>query len=214
MATLRHPLVSLRIARRNFPAMLASSKTISNAVTAAGATFVTLTPSTTTVNNQIQALDLAQQAALTHGKGLAAARDLKADALMTSLESWRAGVQVLVDANPEQAQALAELAGMFIAGVGARSKPVLALELGTQSGVVEADANLTLLKKGRGKAKKTTINWRYNVNGAATYVSSSTPLASTVFSGLTPLTTLGVQVCITDADGTTEWSQAVTILVR
>src|SRR5580704_18325846 len=87
MATLRHPLVSLRIARRNFPAMLASSKTISNAVTAAGATFVTLTPSTTTVNSQIQALDLAQQAALTHGKGLAAARDLKADAVMTSLES-------------------------------------------------------------------------------------------------------------------------------
>jgi hypothetical protein len=207
MATLRHPQVTMRINRKKIPNLLARAKVINNAVTEAAATFTALTPAPSAVLLQIQQLDLAQQAVGTH--------DLKADALMTSLESWRSGVQILVDANPEQAFALAELAGMSIANVGVHAKPLLAVKLGQQSGAVVVEANLGILKQGRGKAKKRTLNWRYTTNGGTSYASAqSTPVASTVLTGLTPLTIVGVQVCITDSNGTSEWSQVVTLLVR
>src|SRR5580704_2116731 len=174
---------------------------------AAIATFVNANPSMPALLLLIQALDTAQQTVDAHGRGFAAARDLKADALISGLESERAVVQALVDANPEQAQALAELAGMSIANVSTHAKPVLALKVSEQSGTIEVAANLTLLKKGRGKAKKTTVNYRCTPDGGKTYMTQSIPLASTTFTGLTPMTTAGVQVSIIDADGTTEWSQ-------
>ena len=82
-------------------------------------------------------------------------------------------------------------------------------------GGVSGGQNLGILKQGRGKAKKRTLNWRYTTNGGTSYASAqSTPVASTVLTGLTPLTIVGVQVCITDSNGTSEWSQVVTLLVR
>jgi hypothetical protein len=76
-----------------------------------------------------------------------------------------------------------------------------------------AKANASLLKQGRRRA--TTYNWRYTADGGKTWVvAPSTPVAHTTFTGLAPLTVYGVQVCITDATGTTAWSDTATIVVH
>jgi hypothetical protein len=192
----------------------AKSKAVYNAMVAAETTFTAPNPPMPTLLLLIQALDAAQEAVATKGKGLVAARNLKANALISGLESERSYVQALVDANPEQGQALAELASMGLAKVRTRTKPLLALALVMPSGTVAAKANLSLLTQGRGKGKKTTINWRCSSDGGQIYSSHSTPLAHTTFTGLTPMSTVAAQVCITDANGTTDWSQPVSILVR
>jgi hypothetical protein len=90
---------------------------------------------------------------------------------------------------------------------------VESLDPGT--GAVRAKAHAAVLKQGRGKGKATTFNWRVTPDGGKTWVGApSTPTAHTSFTGLTPLTTYGVEVCITDTGGTTAWSQTVTILVH
>lgn len=214
MATARHPQVVIKVNEKNFPALLAKAKIIYAALLAAAATFMNPLPLLPALLILIEALDAAMTAAATRGKGLAAARDLKADAVASALESERAMVQVLVDQNPQQAQALAELAGMTLADIGVHVKALLALTQGTQPGIVNAEANFTLLKQGRGKAKKTTVNWRYTLDGGKTFVLSSTPVARTVFTGIPAASTVGVQVCITDSGGTTEWSQVVSITLH
>jgi hypothetical protein len=42
----------------------------------------------------------------------------------------------------------------------------------------------------------------------------STSNARANLSGVTPATTIGVEVCISDSHGTAEWSQMVTLLVK
>jgi len=214
MATITYPRVVLKLSKRRIPALQAKAKAVYNAMVAAAATFTAPNPSMPTLLTLIQALDAAQEAVATKGKGLVAARNLKANALMSALNSERSYVQVLIDADPEQGPALAELASMSIALVPTHTKPLLALAVVTPSGTVAAKANVSLLRQGRGKAKKTTVNWRCTSDGGKTYSSHSTPLAHTTFPGLTPMSTLAAEVCITDSSGTTEWSQPVSILVR
>jgi Transposase len=49
-----------------------------------------------------------------------------------------------------------------------RSKPMLAVPLGAQSGNVVAGANATLLNAGRAKAKSRVYGWEYTANGGTT----------------------------------------------
>jgi hypothetical protein len=124
-------------------------------------------------------------------------------------------VQTLVDASPELAQHLAELAGMRILAHNPHPKPLLGLSLGQPTGIIVARANAKLLKQGRSKRLATTYNWRTTADGGKTWmVAPSTPVAHTTFSGLAPLTTYGVEVCITDSAGTTAWSDTATIVVH
>jgi hypothetical protein len=215
MKTQIHPMVVLGAPRDDVPTLTARGNLIHNAMAAAASTFVTPVPSMPALASLIQALDAAQQAAMTRAKGLAATRNLKASDLADALDSERAYVQSLVNAAPEQASHLAELAGMSIRTRRAFTKPVLALSLDPATASVHARAYAAALKAGRGKSRSTTYNWRISADGGKTWVlAPSTPLARTTFPGLAPLTTYGVEVCITDVSGTTAWSQMVTILVH
>jgi hypothetical protein len=74
---------------------------------------------------------------------------------------------------------------------------------------------VSLVKQGRTTRRATTYNWRYTADAGKTWVvAPSTPVAHTTFTGLAPLTVYGVQVCITDAAGTTAWSDTATIVVH
>jgi hypothetical protein len=210
-----HPRVVLAVPRGRIPILLARANEIHNAMVAAASTFSAPVPPMPTLAGFIQVVDGAQQAAVTRGKGLAATRDLRAVDLINALGSERGYVQTLVDAAPEQAAHLAGLAGMSIWSPPSRVKPLLGLTLVQPPGTVVAQANAGLLKQGRAKDKVTLYNWRYTADGGKTYVNApSTPLARATLSGLTALATYGVQVCATDADGTTAWSQTVSILVH
>jgi hypothetical protein len=183
-------------------------------MTAASSTFTAPQPPMATLLSLIQAATAAQQAAATRARGLAAVRDEKITDLASALGSERTYVQTLVDAAPEQAQQIVGLAGMRLVTRKGASKPLLALSIGEPSGIVHASANATLLKQGRGK-RLTFYNWRLSPDAGKTWVAApSTPVARATFTGLTPLTVYGVQVCITDAAGTTAWSDTATIVVH
>ena len=210
-----HPKVVLKVSRKKVPALLQKSKAVYNAMSAASSTFTNCNPALPVLLGLVQAYDTAAQAATTRGKGLAAARDLKGDALASALESERCSVQILIDDNPEQAQTLAELAGMNVATVTTRAKALLAVTLGIVSGTVTLVASRKLLKQGRGKAPLTIINWRYTPDGGKTFIQvPSTPTVKTTITGLAANVLHGFQVCLTDSAGTTDWSPVVSVLVR
>jgi hypothetical protein len=167
-----------------------------------------------TVQTQIQDLATAEQATKTGTKGTVPVRNAKRAVLVTTLESLRMYAQSQCDANPEQAAAIASAAGMAVAKAPAFSKPVLQAKQGVQSGTVQLLANATLLV-GRGVRKKVTFNWEFSADGGKTWTAApSTPLASTIVTGLTPLTTYAFRVCVTVSKTVGEWSQLVLLLVR
>jgi hypothetical protein len=210
-----HNRVVLAAPRTKVPAMLAKANAIHDAMTAASSTFNAPMPPMATLLSLIQATTTAQQATTTRTAGAAATRNVKVTDLANALESERAYVQTLVDASPELAQHLAELAGMHLLAHKPHAKPLLGLKLGQPTGAIVAKANASLLKQGRSKKLATTFNWRYTADGGKTWVvAQSTPVAHTTFTGLVPLTTYGVEVCITDTVGTTAWSDTATIVAH
>jgi hypothetical protein len=143
-------------------------------------------------------------------------RDVELGLLLTGMEVERGFVQALADANPAKAAALITGAGLVVGGTAGHNKPLLGLRNGKQSGTVICDANVGLLITPDAKYPTGSryFNWEYTVDGGKTFVSAlSTPRSRTTLTGLTPLTTVGVRVSVTDSEGPGLWSQVVTILV-
>lgn len=162
-------------------------------------------------------LSSANQAVSLHTVGAAANRNVERDLLYTGMESERVFVQGLADANRGRAAALILDAGLLIAKSSARQKELLTLRLGTPAGSVDCEANVrrlvsTLNKPNQGRY----FNWQSTIDGGKSFQDApSTPVGRTTIHGFAPLTTVGVRVSMTTAkEGTTPWSDAVTILVH
>jgi hypothetical protein len=158
----------------------------------------------------------AQQSVKTRTLGAREKRDVELGLLLTGMEVERAFVQALADANPAKAAALITGTGLVVAGTAGRNKPLLGLRNGKQSGTVICDANVGQLVGPDAKypTGRRYFNWEYTVDGGKTFVNAlSTPRSRTTITGLTPLTTVGVRVSVTDSEGPGPWSQIVTILV-
>jgi hypothetical protein len=206
--------VALKAIRNNIPALLALAKAVYNAMLASAKLFAQPNPALPVLAQQIQDLETAHQATLTRARGTVAVRNAKRDVLITSLESERMYVQSLCDANPEQAETLITAAGMATAKTPVHNKPALAATQGPVPGSAKLVANATLLV-GRNVRKRVTYNWQLSADGGKTWtLLPSTPLASTIAEGLTPLTTYSFRVSPTVSKTPGEWSQAVTLLVR
>ena len=204
----------LTLPKSKVATLLAIAKTVYNAFQSNSGLLPQPNPPMVAVQGQIQSLDTAQQATSTRAKGTVATRNAKRDVLVTSLESWRMYVQTLCDANPEQAEPLIAAAGMTVAKLPSRAKPVLAVRLGIASGSVILEANATLLV-GRGVKKHASYAWQYSADGGKTWTNApTTPLASTTIEGLTPLTTYAFRVAATVSKTVGAWSQAVTLIVH
>ena len=172
--------------------------------------FATPNPSVSTVQNQIVVLGKAEVLAATRAKGAAAARNVERTTLVGMLEAWLAYVQAIADLTQNQEQAVSTLlaAGLLVALVGQHTKAILAVMLGTQSGTVALTANAAALtgdSKGR-----FLFNWQYTADGKTFVNMPPTPKAKTTLAGLTPLSTYGFRVSITDSAGVPgEWSQVL-----
>jgi hypothetical protein len=212
--TIQRIRVVLNLKTAKVPALLPQAKAIYNAFETNKTQLPTPPVPLATLLLQIQDLDTAEQATVTKTKGTVPVRNAKRTVLVTSLESLRMYVQSLCDANPEQAATIAAAASMFTAKVAVRDKPILQARQGPQSGIVLLIANATLLI-GRGVRKKATFNWEMSADGGKTWTPlPSTPIATTIVTGLTPLTTYAFRVSVTVSKTVGEWSQAVTLLVR
>jgi hypothetical protein len=117
----------------------------------------------------------------------------------------------LCAASPESAATLIGAAGMKVAALGMRSKPILAAKLGVPAGTVLLEANAGLLSKTRGRK---CFNWAYTLDGKIFVALPSTPKAKTSVAGLPLLALVGFRVSVTDKNGDGPWSQVVSILVH
>lgn len=209
---LRRVRAVLKLKKNNVPVLLAQAKAIHAAMSANQAIFTAPNPPLATLLTQIEALDAAEQATHTKAKGTAAVRNTKRNVLISSLELERAYVQSLADASPEEAVAIIEAASMKVAASPRHAKEVLGAKLGQPPGTVILDANAGLLGRG---TKQVCFNWLFSTDGGKTWISApSTPLPHTSITGLPLLTVCSFRVNISDADGPTAWSQAVSILVH
>ncbi len=151
-------------------------------------------------------------------KGAVPARETKRDNLWAGLGSERGCVQILCDANPEQADSIATSAGMQLKQHSSPDQKILTGVLTTTKGSVALKASLKLLiamlPSVKGQGGKRTILWRYTLDGGKTFVNAdSTPFITTVISGLPLGTDVGFEVALKDRRGTTNWSQTFTLHV-
>ena len=212
MATMPRLHAVLGLQRRNFPQLLARAKAIYNGLSGNSTLFVTPNPSLATLQARIQAFDQAQQAAGTRAKGAAAARDLKAGELITSLETARTYVQELADGSPEQAAVLIEAAGMTVGQGREYSKPFLQAMQRQPSSPVHVIANVGALTANTSGG--VFFNWQYSGDGGKTWSTApSTPQGDTYVTDLTPMMTYSFRVSVTDTKGPGAWSQDVALLV-
>ena len=164
----------------------------------------------------IQSLGTAHQAVKTRVIGAREKRDVQRGLLLTGMEVERTFVQSLADANASNAAALITNAGLVVASIPVFNKAMLTLRNAKQSGSVACDANVGLLL-GAGTshpAQRRYFNWQYTLDGGKSFVPMlPTTRGKSLLQGLTPLTTVGVRVSMTNAEGPGEWSQVVTILV-
>jgi hypothetical protein len=157
-----------------------------------------------------------QQAVRTRVLGARENRDAALGYLLTGMGVERTFIEALANANPSRGAAIITNGGLVLAGTGVHTKPLLALKNGKQSCTITCIANVGLLV-GAGTnhpSQRWFLNWQITLDGGKTFSTlPSTTLCKTLVTGLTPLTTVGVRVSLTNAEGPGEWSQGVTILV-
>jgi hypothetical protein len=213
VARVRRLRAILGFKRNNIPVVLGRSRSIYAGLASDTALFATPNPPLATFLDQIEALNEAQTQAGTGAKGLSSARDVKRDALWTTLELLLKYVQSLGDANWEQAESIFLKAGMKIARPPTYQRELLKVDL-KGDGAVELFAYVALLRAGKG-AKQTSFNWRYRISEEAPWVQPlSTPVGHIRIENLTPFSTVGFCVSLSDADGPGEWSQIVRMMIR
>jgi hypothetical protein len=215
MSTVRKARVVTK-AQKSKPAFfLAVCQAILAGITAHQNLFPNLPVTLAVLQAQIQALDSWQQQARRRIPGAAAQRNQALEALDVSVQALVAFVQGLVSAAPEQAETLAQAAGMKLAAAPNRSKPILAAkQKDGQSGVVYLAANVTLLTVGGKKRGQSFLSWQLSLDGKVWTSVPSTPYGKTTITGLTALTTYQFRVALTDKNGEGAWSQALSFLVH
>jgi hypothetical protein len=197
--------------KKDIARLVVVAKTVRARVADNTGVFVSPSPSLASLESATAALSSAQDAVDQRQPGAVAARNAARDALLTILEGLRAYVQTIADAS-EQPAVVIEAAGMAVARVSTYVKPLLGARLGVGEGVVMLVAAAGQLSKSK---RYKTYGWQVSVDGGRTWtLAPSTPVAHTTLSGLPALTVCSFRVNVTDTTGTTEWSQAVGILVH
>ena len=181
-----------------------------------GTQFASLASNATALSDQSTVLDKAETRAKTRVKGSAAARNKERRALVGLLKTVLPLVQALADqsATLDGAIAVIEAAGLVVAFVAKRIKPILAAKQGPVSGSVVLEANATAL--GALHARKSFFNWQATADGGKSWLTfPGTPRCKTSVANLTPLTTYGFRVALTDSSGVMgEWSPIVSFIVH
>ena len=212
-ATTPRPTGSFGTTKKKILGVTARARLMYAAFVAAGAAFGASPITMAAFLALVQALEDAQNGALTRAKGLAALRNSKRDALWTAMEILRAFVQGIADTHTAtDAITVIESAGLLVAKTRAAGKELLKAKLTSMPGTVHLEANAAML---RGKTSKhTTFNWQASSDGKSWSSAPSTPYARTDIPNLALMTTWWFRVSATVGTVTGEWSQPVSLLVH
>jgi len=155
MATPNRPpraLVSLKLPRP-VPALIALAKSMVQAMTG-NAAFPNPDPTLATVIQAITDLETAETAAKARTHGAVAIRNDKRAALVTLLEQLKAYIQKMADANPDNAAAVIQSAGVNVRKVAVHAKRVFGARPGTVSGTVKLVTESV--------ARRASYEWQYS----------------------------------------------------
>jgi hypothetical protein len=206
---------TLKVKKNSTPSVQARAKGVVAGI-GANASLASLAGNATAIANQIPILDKAETVAGTKAKGTASARNVQRNLLIGMLKTILPLVQAIADASAtlEGSVATIEAAGLVVALVPKRIKPILAATQPPQGGNVVLDANATALGAVRGR--KTFFNWGATPDGGKTWITlPPTPKCKTSVPNLTPLTLYGFRVAVTNSSGVMgEWSPVVSFLVH
>jgi hypothetical protein len=169
--------------------------------------FPTPTPPLATVTAAIADLQVAETAVLARAHGAVATRDLKRAALVVLLQELRGYVQSTADADPENAPAIIQSAGIPV-----RQTPVRAARtFAATPGLVSGSAKLVAASASR----RAGYEWQYSTDGGKTWVAAPFTLqAKTTVSGLQPGSTVQFRYRPVTKTGEGDWSQSASLLVK
>jgi hypothetical protein len=215
MASMRRARAVLKIKRKKTVSVTGKANAICNGLTNNAALIPTPNPSVASILAQVAVVNKAETLAKTKATGAAAARDVQRNILVGMMETELNTVQGVADtcAGLDQAIAVIQAGGLDVALVGQYTKPILAVTQATPGGPVTLNANATALT-GRSQ-KGRFFNWQSTADGKTFVTLPSTPKVKTTVANLTPLSTYGFRVCVTNSDGTMgEWTQVISFLVH
>ena len=197
-------IVVLKLQQTSVPALLERVTSIVTAMETNKATFPSPTPPLATVKADVAAL-IGAQTALKNHAGSRADRDDKQKVVVADAGALHGYVRQVVNADPSNAEILADQASMTLRKASAPTKAALAVKQ-TVSGVVNVVAKAT---------KGARINeWQYSTDGSKTWIDvPSTTKAKTTIHNLTPGVSVSYRQRVVTKDGTGDWSQPISALV-
>jgi hypothetical protein len=151
-------------------------------------------------------LDTLEVATRSRAAGSAAVRDDQKKTVVDALTGLAAGVQAIVNQQPNDAAAIIASAAMFEKGSSARAKPGLAASMGPVPGQVLVRAKAV---------KRAAYEWQMSTDDGVTWVAVAlTTVANTSVTGLARGTTCLFRVRTTRGSVTTGWSQILGFFVH
>jgi hypothetical protein len=169
--------------------------------------FPTPNPPIPVVAKALALLDTTETATKTRAKGTVAARNAARLALVSDLHAWKAYVQQVADANPEQAAAIIASAGMTVRKATARTKLPFAAKFGPTSGTVHLTA--------KSAAVRASYDWAWSADGGKTWTEVSPTLqAKTTITGLPVATNCFFRYRPVTKAGAGDWSLPTALIVK
>jgi hypothetical protein len=215
MATMHRARPILNVRKKDPDGVTNRAEDMCTGIDGHPALFANPAVATSAIRAQVKVVNDAKALARTKAHGTAKARDAQVGILIGMMEIELTYIQGCADkcSTPDEAASTIEAAGLTVARVGNRTKPILAVTKGPTPGSVNLDANATAL--GANGKKKTFFNWQSTVDGKVFVSLPSTPKHKTSVANLTPLTDVGFRVSVTNSNGIAgEWSQIVYFLIR
>ena len=186
--------------------LITKAQNVHDQMDANAATFPTPNPAMNVFQTDITTLITKEAACKTRVVGAVEARDSAQHVVTTDLNNERAYVEVLVNADPDNASEIAAKAGMALGAPTSQSKPDLAVKPGRVPGTVHVVAKAI-------KGAKTT-QWQYSTDGGKTWIDlPSTTQSKTTVQNLTPGTSVMFRRRAVTKTGLGDWGQDVTHLV-
>jgi hypothetical protein len=169
--------------------------------------FTSPTPTLAAVASAVSDLEQAQAAALGRTKGAVDTRNAKRAALLLLVDALASYVQHVADADPENAAAIIQSAGM-----GVRKAPVHAPRV---FAVIQASASGSVKIVAPAASRRASYDWQTSTDGGKTWtLASSTLQSKTSLSGLAAGTTVMFRYRAIVKGGEGEWSQPIAFLVK
>jgi hypothetical protein len=183
------------------------AQSVATSVASNTTSFAAPTPSLATFQADIAALVTAETAVLARTKGAVETRNAKLAIVKSDLENMKTYVQAVADAaNPSNAAAIIESAGMTLRKVTLHDKPQLGIKQGSVSGTV------VLMAKAAGK--RAAYDWQYSTDQKTWTAVAPTLQAKTGVSGLTAGTVYFFRVQPLLRTGEQNWSEIASFMVK